>query len=103
MTLKKFFLIRPEILGLFVNTLTANYEYSRRNIENLPLKIQTNLSEKPLYFRGTFFQFLESTLNFQCSEKKHDRLRSYISEVIDSERCAYLNVKQGLFLQPLWQ
>ena len=42
--------------------------------------------------------FLESTWNFQCSEKKKQKkqkqnelYRSSISEVIDSGRCAYLN------------
>ena len=34
---KRLFLIRSEILGLLDNTLTANYEYSRINRENLPL------------------------------------------------------------------
>ena len=29
------------------NTLTANYEYSRSNRENLPLPIQIKLSKKP--------------------------------------------------------
>ena len=29
--------MRSEILGLLDNTLTANYEYSRINRENLPL------------------------------------------------------------------
>ena len=38
-----------------------------------------------------FFAFLESTLNFQCSEKKNEPHRSSISEVIDPKRCAYLN------------
>ena len=38
-----------------------------------------------------FLAFLESILNFQCSEKKNEPHRSNISEVIDSERCAYLN------------
>ena len=37
---QKLFLIRSEILGLLVITLTANYEYSRSNRENLPLPIQ---------------------------------------------------------------
>ena len=36
------------------------------------------------------FAFLESTLNFQWLKKKEPH-RSSISEVIDSERCAYLN------------
>ena len=60
---KKLFLTRSEILGLLVNTLTANYEYSRSNRENLPLPIQINLSKKPYIFCCIFFYF-------QCSEKK---------------------------------
>ena len=44
---KKYFLIRSKILGLFDNTLTANYEYCRSNKENLYLPIEINLSEKP--------------------------------------------------------
>ena len=40
------FLIRSEILGLLFNTLTAKYELSRRNRENLPLPIQTKLPKK---------------------------------------------------------
>ena len=41
------FLIRSETLGVLVNTLTANYEYSRSNRENLPLPIQMKVSKKP--------------------------------------------------------
>ena len=41
---KKLFLITSEILELLVNSLTANYEYSRSNRENLPLPIQIQLS-----------------------------------------------------------
>ena len=70
LSFKKLFLIRSETLGLLVNTLTANYEYSRGNRENLPLQIQIQLSKKPLIFCSFFFAFLESALNFQCSEKK---------------------------------
>ena len=33
-------LVRSEIFGLLVNTLTSNYEYSRSNRENLPVPIQ---------------------------------------------------------------
>ena len=32
---KRLFLIRSELLGQFVNTLTADYKYSRRNRESL--------------------------------------------------------------------
>ena len=44
---KRLFLIRSESLGLLDNTLTANYEYSRINRENLPLPNQAKLSKKP--------------------------------------------------------
>ena len=73
--------------------MTANYEYSRRNRENLPLSIQMQLSEKQKLFCCIFIAFLESTLNCEHFEKKKKDephiLR--ISEVIDSERQAYLN------------
>ena len=36
---KKIFLIISEILGLLVNTMTANYEYSLSNRDNLPSPI----------------------------------------------------------------
>ena len=44
---EKLFLIRSDISGLLVDTLTANYQYSRSNRENLPLPIQMKLSKKP--------------------------------------------------------
>ena len=51
-------------------TLTANYEYSRRNRENLQLPIQIKLSKKPSIFCRIFFEFLEFTLHFQCAVAK---------------------------------
>ena len=101
---KKLFFIRSEILALLDNTSTANHEYSRSNRETLPLQIQITLSKKPSSLLPYFFcYFLESTLNFQCSETKHELHRSNITEVIHSGRCAYLNAKQELFLKTLWQ
>ena len=47
---KESFLVRSEILGLLVNTLTPNYEYLRSNRENLLLPVQMQLSEKPKSF-----------------------------------------------------
>ena len=73
------------------NTLTANYEYSRSDRENLPLPIQLQLSEKLKTFSQFFIAFLESTLNFEHFEKKDEPHSSSIYEVTDSERHAYLN------------
>ena len=48
------------------------------------------LSEKPKTFSQFFIALLESILNFEHFEK-NERHSSSISEVIDSERRAYLN------------
>ena len=67
---KRLFLIRSEILGLLDNTLTANYEYSRINRENLQLPNKAKLSKNPSIFCVSFLAFLGSKLNFQCFQKK---------------------------------
>ena len=67
-----------------MNTLTANYEYSRSNRETLPLPIQMQLSEKPKTFSQFFIAFLKSTLNFKHFEN-NEPYSSSISEVIDSQ------------------
>ena len=41
---KKLLLVRSEILGLFVNTLTADVKYSRLNRQNFPQQIDTQLT-----------------------------------------------------------
>ena len=91
MSEEKLFLIQSGILGLLINTLTANYQLSRSNRDDLPLPIQSKLPKKRKSFRCIFFDFLVSTGNLQCSEKKNEHHGSIISGVIDSEKRAYLN------------
>ena len=69
LSLKKLFLIWSQILGLLVNTLTANFQYSRSSRVYLQLQIQIKLSKKPQTFCWLLCPFLESILNFQCCEK----------------------------------
>ena len=76
---------------MLVSTLTANYEYSRSNTDNLPLPAQMQLSEKLERFSRLFIAFFESALNFEHFEKKNEPHSSSISEVIDSQRRVYLN------------
>ena len=50
--------------------LTASYDYSRSNRENVLLLVQIQLSEKVARFSEFFIPFLESALNFEHFEKK---------------------------------
>ena len=65
-------LVLGEILELFGNTLTADGKYPVQCCENLQLPIQMQLSEKPKSFSEFFVRFLDSIVNFEHFEKKHD-------------------------------
>ena len=58
------------LLGLFDNTLTANYEYFGSILQNLHLPIEIKLYEKPSTFCCIFFPFLKCTLHLPCSVEK---------------------------------
>ena len=66
-------LVLNEILGMFVNTLTADGKYTVQGCENLQLPIQMQLSEKRKTFSEFFFPFLDTTSNFEHFERKDDR------------------------------
>ena len=78
-SLKKLFSITPDSLGLLNETLTGNYEYSRRNSENLPLLIQIKLSKNPSLLSIIVIKFFISKWNFECSEKK--KKKSFIGQL----------------------
>ena len=54
-------LVTDEILGLFVNTLTADGKYPFEDWENLPLSIQMQFSDNWKIFSQFFVQFLGFT------------------------------------------
>ena len=89
---KKSALVLSKILRLFVNNLTAADKYSRSIMQNLRQLIQTPLSQKQKTFSGFFIELLKYALNFEPFLKKDESSRLIISEIIDSERCWYLNV-----------
>ena len=91
MSWKKSALVRSKILGLFVNTLTAEYTYSRRNMQTFTQHIQTSLSLKQTSFSGFFIAFLKSKLNGEHFQKKGESPSLSISEIIDSKRNGYLS------------
>ena len=96
MSWKKSALVRSKILGLFVNTLTAEYTYSRRNMQTLKQQVQTPLSLKQKTFSGFFIAFLKSAWNGEHFEKKGESSSLSISEIIDSKQGGYLSALKAL-------
>ena len=60
------------IVGLFVNTWTADYRYPVPDCENLPFPIQIELSYKRKNLARFFIPFVEAPLNFEHFPKKED-------------------------------
>ena len=58
------------IIGLFVNTWTADYKYPVPDCENLPFPIQIQLSWEKKTFSEFFIAFMESPSNFEHFQKK---------------------------------
>ena len=82
--------VRFKMLGLFVNTLTVEYTYSRRNMQTFTQQVQTPLSLKQKPFSGFFIAFLKSTWNGEHFQKKGEFSSLIISEIIDSKGGGYL-------------
>ena len=81
---------------MFVNTLTAEYKHSRRNIQTFAQQVQTPLSWKQKAFSGFFIAFLKSTSNGEHFQNKGESSSLSISEVIDSKRGGYLSAWKAL-------
>ena len=96
MSSKKSALVRSKILGLFVNTFTAESTYSGRNMQTFTQQVQTQLSLKQKTFSGFFIAFPKSTWNGEHFEKKGEFSSLSISEIIDSKRGGYLSALKAL-------
>ena len=71
---------------MFVNTLTADDQYSLLNRDNLTQPIGTQLFQKQKDFSQFFLAFSKSTLNFEHLQKKDDLHSEFISEITHSEK-----------------
>ena len=89
-------LVRSKILGLFVNTLTADYTYFGRNMLTLTQQVQTPLSLKQKTFSRFFIAFLKSTWHGEHFAKKVESSSLSISDIIDSKRGGYLSSLKAL-------
>ena len=79
-----------------MNTLTAEYTYSRRDMQTLTQQVETPLSLKQKTFSGFFIAFLKSTWNGEHFQKKGESSSLSISEIIDSKRGGYLSAWKPL-------
>ena len=79
------------MLGLFVNTLTAEYTYSRRNMQTFTQQVQTPLSLKQKSFSGFFIAFQKFIWNGEHFRKKGESSKLSVSEIINSKRGGYLS------------
>ena len=96
MSWKKPALVRSKILGPFVNTLSAEYKYSRHNMQTFAQQVQTPLSLKQKIFSGFSIAFLKSSRNGEDFQKKVESSSLSIAEIIDSKRGGYLSVWKAL-------
>ena len=84
-------ILGSECLTLFVNTLTTDDKYSRRNMLNFKQQFEAPLSLKQKTFSEFFIVFLKCALNLEHLEKKDEYPSLVISRNIDSDRRGYLN------------
>ena len=80
-----------EVLGRFVNTLSADRNYHVHG------SVEMQLSEKRKPFSEVFFLFLDSTSNSEHSERKDDRHSLCISEITDCENLCSNTVSRAPF------
>ena len=102
MSWKKYALVRSKILGLFVNTLTAESMYSRRNMQTFTQQALRPLSLKQKTFSEFFIAFLKSTWNGEHFQKKGESSSLSISEIIHSKRGDYLSAWKALLQNSCW-
>ena len=76
--------------------MTAEYTYSRRNMQTLTQQVQMPLSLKQKTFSGFFIAFLKSTSNGEHFQEKGESSSLSISEIIDSKRGGYLSAWKAL-------
>ena len=89
---KKSILVKFKIVGFFVNTLTADDKYSSRNIQNLTQELQTAIYQKQKAFYRIFITYLKSRKSSDVFAQKDESPSFSIYEIVDAEKCGYLNV-----------
>ena len=91
-------LLTSEIFRLFVNALTTDVRYSRRNMQVFWQQLPTPLSQEESKFWRFMIAFSKCAWNLEHSDKKEEYPSLIITEILASERDVYLSVLK-VFLQ----
>ena len=75
-------IVWSEILTLFVNTLTTDDKYCRRNMLNFTQQIEAPLSQKQKTLSGFFIAFLKCAFNLENIKEKISILASFFPELL---------------------
>ena len=78
--------LKFEIIALFVNTWTSDYNYPVTDCENLPFPIQIQLSSKQNNFSRFFIPFMESPSNFEHYQKKEMVIANLFRKLVTAQR-----------------
>ena len=81
-----------EIFRLFIDTMTPDVKYFRRNMQIFWEQLQTTLSQKGKTLCGFFLAFLKCAWNLEHSETKEEYPSLIITEIIASEKDVYFSV-----------
>ena len=84
-------LVTSEVFRLFVNTLTSDDRYSRRNMKIFWQQLQTLLSQEENTFCQFLIAFPKCAWNLKHSEQKEEYPSLMTSEIIGSERDVFLS------------
>ena len=83
--------LTSDIFRVFVNTLTPDDKYFRRNMQIFWQQLQTTLSQKGKIFSQFLIVFLNCGWNLQRSQNQEEYPSLIITEIIASERDVYLS------------
>ena len=84
-------LVTSQIFRLFVNNLTPDDKYSRRNIQIFWQQLQTLLSQEGKPFCQFFNSISEICMKFRAFGNKEEYPSLIITEINASERDVYLS------------
>ena len=85
-------LVTSQIFRLFINTITLDVKYFRRNMQIFWPQLETPLSQEKNTFSQFLIAFMKCSWNLEHSEKKEEYPSLIITENIESKRDVYLSI-----------